>query len=81
MKISEMTPVIQVRGWQLERHMTHNNTGEPFAYIWRVVDGETRDERYPDFVGRYPKPLTQWYRTKISALRAAMYLLEEQQHG
>lgn len=79
MKISEMLAITKVAGLQPERAWVHSGLGSKEKAIWRMVDTQERSVLYP-VCATDPKPLykpvTTWYATKISALRAAMCVLE-----
>lgn len=81
MKVSEMQNVLRVAGLLPEKAFSYRMDGgvEKSKPIWRVVDSNQYDGRFPHFKDdKQPpyKPITTWYCTKISALRAAMYVLE-----
>ena len=82
MKASEMEAVLKVAGWLPERACQHDFNGNVNKKnaIWRVVDSNKlsilRSTLIPNEV--FYEPITPWYKTKISALRAAMYKLENQ---
>lgn len=80
MKVSEMQNVLRVAGLLPEKGFSYRMDGgvEKSKPIWRVVDSNRRSILRsilnPEEV--FYAPVTTWYCTKISALRAAMYVLE-----
>ena len=86
MKVSEMQIVLKIAGLLPEKtYRWGDETGKhPRKAIWRVVDSTQHDPRMPRFDINDPmlyRPITTWYSTKISALRAAMRILENQNEG
>lgn len=82
MKISEMEAILKVVGWLPERACQHDFDGKvnKINAIWRVVDSNKHSVLRSLLIPNkaFYAPITPWYKTKISALRAAMYKLENQ---
>lgn len=81
MKVSEMQNVLRIAGLLPEKtYRWGDETGKhPRKAIWRVVDSSSVDRGVRSLLqpdNTHYRPVTTWYNTKISALRAAMRILE-----